>query len=110
MQRERIASKLMKSIGYDPATKTLEVEFLENKSGQRKVYRYLDVPPEKWELLQKADSKGGYFLVFIKRNYVCERVEDETQTKERLETSTTEFSPADPEASSSQEDPEKTQG
>ena len=87
MQRKRITSKLLAGVGYDPVTQVLEIEFRQNKAGHRPVYQYLDVPPEKWELFQKADSQGGYFLVFIKPNHICKRMEDAVEEDEKKDAS-----------------------
>lgn len=46
---------------YDPATKTLTVEF---KSGG--TYTYHDVPAEKFEAMQAAPSVGSYLHANIK--------------------------------------------
>jgi hypothetical protein len=77
MERQRVQSNLIYSVGYDPATKTLEVEFLRKiKDNSRSIYRYHDVPPGKWEAMQAANSQGSYFLVHIKPNFKFTRVEE----------------------------------
>jgi KTSC domain len=85
MQRQKVTSKFIHSVGYDPVTQVMEVQLLQSKpGGPRRVYQYLDVPPEKWEMFNKADSKGGYFLIFIRPNHIVKRMEDadeETETK-----------------------------
>lgn len=61
MKREPVTSSNIVSIGHDPATKTLEVEF---KGGG--VYTYHDVDADKHTALMKADSVGGHFHAQIK--------------------------------------------
>lgn len=53
----------MRSVGYDPASQILEIEF---KNG---VYQYSDVPLEVHEALMKAASLGRYFIQNIKDAY-----------------------------------------
>ncbi len=61
MKREPVESSNIRSIGHDPATKTLEVEFLNGT-----VYQYHDVDADKHAALMKADSVGGHFNAHIK--------------------------------------------
>lgn len=85
MNRKKIRSALLASVGYDPATKTLEVEFLKQQNDwHRRVYRYLNVPQEKFEKMMGANmpenhSIGAYFLVHIKPNYKFHRVEESVE-------------------------------
>jgi hypothetical protein len=53
MDRKPVTSSNIKSVGYDPATKTLEVEFL---SGS--LYRHEDVPQHVYDEFMAADSNG----------------------------------------------------
>lgn len=53
-------SSMIDSAGYDEETRCLQVMF---NTGQ--VYCYEDVPPEVFEGLLKADSKGRYMRAFI---------------------------------------------
>lgn len=69
MQREPLESSSLRSLGYDPTTNTLEVEF---KSGR--VYRYLGVPPAAAAALRTAASPGAYFTRQIRNNYECWRL------------------------------------
>jgi lysyl-tRNA synthetase class 2 len=59
----------LRSIGYDPRTRTLEVEF----SGGG-VYRYTPVPSEMWAAFRRAPSKGKYFQDFVRDHFETERV------------------------------------
>jgi hypothetical protein len=69
MERKPVESSNIESVGYDKATKVLEVKF---KSGS--VYQYTNVPPEKHKALVEADSVGGYFSANIKEHYSYKRV------------------------------------
>ena len=61
MERERVDSSSLSSVGYDARSETLEVEF---RNGG--VYRYLEVPEGEWQSLQSAESKGSYLNTHIK--------------------------------------------
>lgn len=61
MIRVPVQSSDLASVGYDPVTRILEVEFV--KTG---VYSYLSVPPEVYAELMAAPSKGRYFNLAIK--------------------------------------------
>ena len=61
MNRTQISSANLRSVGYDPSTSTLEVEFRHGG-----VYEYLDVPAARYDGLMSAYSKGSYFDTFIK--------------------------------------------
>jgi uncharacterized protein len=64
MNRESVISSNVASVGYDPQTLTLEVEFL---SGS--VYQYFDVPESEHANLVGADTVGGYLNSNIKGRY-----------------------------------------
>ena len=61
MKRVRVVSSSVTSVGYDPATQTLEVEFAGGS-----IYRYFDVPEGVHARLIAADSKGTFLNVEIK--------------------------------------------
>lgn len=66
MKRNPISnSSQIKSIGYDPTTKTLEVEFKSNGA----LYQYHDVPQSAYQEFSKAGSLGQHFNQKIKGNY-----------------------------------------
>lgn len=64
MKREAVKSSMFKSAGYDPATKTLELEF---NSGE--VYRYRDVSPAKAAAFAASHSKGQFFAFAIREQH-----------------------------------------
>lgn len=59
----------MSSIGYDPATAILEIEFL---SGG--IYQYFDVPEHIHQDLMNASSHGKFFAEYIKYNYRYQKI------------------------------------
>jgi hypothetical protein len=67
--RQVIASSSLRSIGYDRATHTLEVEFLNGG-----VYRYASVPDSVWFELRHADSKGRFLRERVRDHFAAQRV------------------------------------
>jgi len=55
MERTPVQSSCVATVGYDPVTSVLEIEF---KNG--KVYRYQQVPRAAYRLLMQAPSIGRY--------------------------------------------------
>jgi len=64
MNRQKVKSSNIASIGYEEAKKTLVVEFI--KSG---CYSYSNVSKETYIAFVNAPSKGKYFFENIKGNY-----------------------------------------
>ncbi len=62
--RQPISSSMIKSLGYDPTTETLEAEF---NSGA--IWRYHDVPELIYNQLISSGSIGGYMRDFIIDQY-----------------------------------------
>ena len=60
----RLVSSALTDARYDAQTRSLDVWFV---SGRR--YRYSNVPPEIYESLLGADSKGIFFNAHIRDNY-----------------------------------------
>lgn len=69
IQRVAVASTNLKSVGFDPKTKTLEVEFIHGG-----VYRYYEVPAEIHSGLINAESKGKYFQTNVRQKFRFERI------------------------------------
>lgn len=69
MERELVTSSTVVSVGYEPTTETLEVEF---KNGG--VYQYYNVPEPVYEQFKAAESLGKFLHVYIKPAYPCSRV------------------------------------
>ncbi len=64
MQRKRVSSSNIASIGYDPITSILEIEFL-----SRSIYHYINVPERVYRSLMHASSHGKYLNAYIKGHY-----------------------------------------
>ena len=64
MERQRVTSTNIRSIGYDATNETLEVEF--NSGG---LYQYFNVPETVYTALMRASSKGRYLNDQIKDRY-----------------------------------------
>jgi hypothetical protein len=69
MDREPVISSNVVSVGYDPETLMLEVEFLDGA-----LYQYFDVPETEANGLVGADSVGKYLNDNIKGRYRYARV------------------------------------
>ncbi|ARP63404.1 KTSC domain-containing protein [Mesorhizobium sp. WSM1497] len=69
MEREPVSSSSIVSIGYEPESETLEVEF--KNSG---IYQYFNVPLFMHERLLMADSIGSFFNTEIKEAYPCSKM------------------------------------
>lgn len=54
--KREVKSSAIRSVGYDPDTKILSIEF-----NHGKVYDYLDVPEETFEEMLKAPSVGKFY-------------------------------------------------
>ena len=73
MNRIPVVSSDLKSVGYDPAARVLEVEF-KNKSS---VYQYSNAPTELYNALMLASSKGRFFGAKIRpypQRYPCRQI------------------------------------
>jgi hypothetical protein len=69
MDREQVKSSNIKSVGYDPEQKILEIEF---KSGS--VYQYEEVPEDVFQEMLVAESVGKYFNTQVKGIYSEKRI------------------------------------
>ena len=69
MNREAVESSNIASIGYDPSSETLEIEFI--KGG---LYQYYDVPEHVYDELMSASSHGGYLAENIKGTYSYSKI------------------------------------
>lgn len=69
MKRDPVRSSSVASVGYDPASFVLEIEF---KNGG--VYHYLQVPVAAHRLLLQATSIGEYVNTIIKPRFEAVRV------------------------------------
>ena len=69
MDREHVGSSSIESVGYDPVTQILEIQF--HNTGR---YHYLAVPEEAHADLMLARSKGEHFNHHIKDRYPCKKI------------------------------------
>ena len=65
--RQRVNSSTVASIGYDPATAILEVEFVNGSI-------YHNVPAAIFEQFRTAPSKGRYVNGRLRKTYACSRI------------------------------------
>jgi len=64
MERQAVESSNLASVGYNPESKILEVEF---KHGG--IYQYKGVPKDEYDALMNAESHGKYFAANIRNDY-----------------------------------------
>lgn len=64
MERIAVNSSNIASVGYDPNSQTLEIEFINGGT-----YQYSGVPEGIYEGMMGADSKGKYFHANINKKY-----------------------------------------
>ena len=69
MERIPVQSSNLAAIGYDSATETLEVEFLNGS-----VYEYRNVSQSVYDGLMSASSHGSYFNHEIRMSYPYEKI------------------------------------
>ena len=69
MNRIPVISSNLASVGYDPQTLTLEVEFSDGS-----IYQYFDVPETIFESLMQANSKGSFLATQIKHYFRYTRI------------------------------------
>lgn len=69
MDRQTFESKLLASSAYDAGKGILYLRF---RSGD--VYRYFEVPEERYREFLDADSRGRYFLNHIRNHFRYERL------------------------------------
>ena len=68
MQWIRVRSSAVSALGYDPAHRTLGIEF----APTHQVYLYFEVPEFEFDAFVDSPSKGKYLTqVFIPKNYRC---------------------------------------
>ncbi len=69
MERNPVSSTSLRSVGYDPENRLLEVEFTSGR-----VYRYRNVPPDEYKDLMNAESHGQFFNARIRDVYSYEEL------------------------------------
>lgn len=69
MERYNVASSNIRSVGYDPQTQTLEVEFINGT-----IYQYYGVPENIYDQMMREQSKGRFLNTYIRNQYPYSRV------------------------------------
>ncbi len=69
MNRISVSSSNISSIGYDPTSQVLEVEFNDGS-----IYQYSGVPQSVYDGFINASSHGQYLHQYIKDAYSCQKV------------------------------------
>lgn len=69
MDRTPVSSSNVASVGYDPDTLTLEVEYLSGAT-----YQYTGVPQNVYDELMSSSSVGSYLARNVKNLYPCSRL------------------------------------
>ena len=69
MDRQSVTSSNIRSVGYDPATDTLEIEF----HGGR-IYQYDGVPENVYRGLMAAPSHGSHFQANVRNTYPFRKI------------------------------------
>jgi len=70
MDRLPVASSNIGSVGYNPFTGTLEIQF---RNGR--IYEYVDVPAAIYDGLMNSGSHGRFFHIFIRSAYPFRRIQ-----------------------------------
>jgi hypothetical protein len=69
MELTPVESGNLEAVGYDPATRELQVQFL---SGS--LYSYAGVPQDLYDRILNSDSPGGVFAREVKNIYAYTRL------------------------------------
>lgn len=69
MKRRPVNSSNLASVGYDPTSQILEIEF---NTGT--IYQYFDVPQSEHIALLGASSHGSYFYHHIRDSYRYQQI------------------------------------
>jgi hypothetical protein len=69
MDRQAVSSSNLASVGYEPSSETLEVEF-----NTGRIYQYYNVPQFMYDRLMEAGSIGTFLNKEIKGAYACNPV------------------------------------
>lgn len=69
MRRQPVSSSNLYSVGHEPETSTLEIEFR-----GRRIYQYSNVPAQVYDELMGAGSHGQYFHRHIRDVYPYRKI------------------------------------
>jgi hypothetical protein len=69
MRRKPVKSSVVLSVGYEPESKTLELEFVDGS-----LYEYYDVPAAIHRRLMASDSVGRFVNRFVVPGYKSRKI------------------------------------
>jgi YD repeat-containing protein len=69
VERKRLTSSQIRSVGYDPSSQTLEIEFPNGS-----IVQYSRVSPEVHRRLMAAPSPGSFFQDRIEDEFTARRI------------------------------------
>src|SRR4051812_10535848 len=67
----RVLSSVLTEVKYDRRSRALDLRFVTGRT-----YRYSEVPPEMYERLMSAESKGAFFNAHIRYVYAYRELSD----------------------------------
>jgi KTSC domain len=70
----RVLSSVLPDVKYDRRSRTLDLRFVTGRT-----FRYSDIPPEVYERLMSANSKGAFFNTHIRDEYAYRELSVEAQ-------------------------------
>jgi hypothetical protein len=82
MKRQKVKSQAIESVGYEPDTETLEIEFKGRGDKPGNVHQYPGFPAAEWAKFQAASSIGSHFAQFIRGKYESFKVENRNSPKD----------------------------
>jgi KTSC domain len=74
MERKPVDSSMLASVGYDPSSQTLELEFQDGA-----IWQYLNVPESEFTSLMASDSLGTHTRNCIIGHYPEVRISSKTR-------------------------------
>lgn len=66
MEMMKVRSSAIRAVGYDRSIRRMRITF-----EQGYTYDFCEVPPDVYEALMAASSKGTYYNKYIKDRYSC---------------------------------------
>ncbi|HEY3147226.1 MAG TPA: KTSC domain-containing protein [Dongiaceae bacterium] len=69
MPKETVGSAAIESVNYDEQKQELDIELTTGR-----VYRYFGVPPDVYDALMDAESKGRFYNDHVRDVYLCKRL------------------------------------
>jgi KTSC domain len=86
MERQPVTSAVLKSIGYDPHARVLEVEFLPRKGFKKgSVWQYRGFTSQDYQNLRAAKSLGSHFTQHIRDSFRAHKIEEAEREDQKAE-------------------------